>query len=160
MKYSKKRLSDLQKLIDAQYFYWWMNDMKKEEYALELFEEKFPSYCTGAGDYDDTNLGWARNAKYVNSFLNSAHMGHQPLVWFMDDTHARGIFFFESNMNYLSDKVQHEHFFAYVNDFVKHDDGQWYISAYRLIQTKLHGTIRPETFGAPEGYVFPDWEEM
>lgn len=158
--YTPERLCDLQKIIDTQYFYWWMNDIKKEECANEIFLEDLDCYYSGMGDYKSSALGWAIGAKYCNSFINSAHMGHQPLVWFMDDTHARGVFFFESNMNYVDDKELHEHYFVYLHDFVKQDDGRWMISAYRLIATKLHGVTRPETFTAPEGYQFPEWEKI
>lgn len=158
--YTPERLCDLQKIVDTQYLYWWMNDLNKEQFAKEIFEENIDCYCTGVGKYPSTAYGWAINAKWCNSFINSAHMGHQPIVWFQDDTHARGIFFFESNMNYWDNKEQHEHFYIYLHDFTKHDDGQWKISAYRLIQTKLHGVMRPETFVAPEGYKFPEWDEQ
>lgn len=158
--YTPEKLCEIQKIIDTQYFYWWMNDLKKEELANEIFEDDLECYCTGVGPYQTTALGWATGAKYCNAFINSAHMGHQPLVWLQDETHAKGIFFFESNMNYLDSKEQHEHFFIYCHDFVKRPNGRWAISAYRLFQTKLHGEIRPETLIAPEGYVFPDWEEI
>jgi len=158
--YTPERLCDLQKIVDTQYFYWWMNDIKKEEYASEIFEEDLDCYYSGVGEYKSTPLNWGKDAKFCNSFINSAHMGHQPLVWFMDDTHARGIFFFESNMNYLDNRELYEHFFVYLHDFAKHEDGRWMISAYRLIPIKTHGAIRPETLSAPKEYVFPAWETI
>ncbi len=158
--YTPEKLCEIQKIIDTQYFYWWMNDLKKEELANEIFEDELECYCTGAGFYKSSAHDWAVGAKYCNSFINSAHMGHQPLVWLQDDTHAKGIFFFESNMNYLDNKDLHEHFFIYCHDFVKRSNGRWAISAYRLIQTKLHGVVRPETFVAPADYIFPPWEEV
>jgi len=159
--YTPEKLCQLQKILDTQYFYWWMNDLKKEEYALDIFEENFDAYCTGFGAYKSSATAWARNAKYGNSFMNTAHMGHQPLVWFMDDSTARGVFFFESNMTYLDNPSdQLEQYFIYCNDFKKHADGSWHISAYRLLQTKQYGEMHSDTVMAPDGYKFPDWEEI
>ena len=154
--YTPERLCDLQKIIDAQYFYWWMNDMKYEEWGETLFESEMECWFTGVGEYKSTPMGWARGAKYCNAFLNSAHMGHNPMVWFMDDTHARGIFLLESNMNYRDNGKLHEHVIIYVDDFVKRPDGQWGISAYRLMQTKLQGDLMPERVTPPEDYVMPE----
>lgn len=159
--YTPERLCSLQKVIDAQHFYWWLNDLKCEEYALELFPEEFDAYFTGIGKYENTALDWARNAKYGNSFRNTAHMGHQPLVWFMDEEHARAIFFFESHMTFLDDPDELlEQFLIYCNDFEKQENGMWKLTNYRLLQTKQCGEYRQGTSRAPEGYVFENWEEM
>ena len=39
--YTPQRLCELQKIIETQYYYWWIMDMKKEEFCLELFDEDF-----------------------------------------------------------------------------------------------------------------------
>lgn len=160
-KYTPEKLCDLQKIIDAQYFYWWMNDMKVEEQAKKLFRKPFNAYCTGFGGYQSTPLSWAKNAKFCNAFMTSSHMGHNPMVWFMDETHARGVFLFESHFTYNDNPEDLvELFLVYVDDFEKDEDGQWNISDYRLIQTKLSGEQRPETLLAPEDYKIPGWDEV
>lgn len=159
--YSPEKLCAVQKVIDAQYFYWWFNDLKLEEYALELFPEKFDAYFTGVGKYSNTAMNWARNAKYGNSFRNTAHMGHQPLVWLMDDEHARAVFFFESHMTFLDNPDELlEQFLIYCNDFEKQPDGTWKMTNYRLLQTKQCGEYRAGTSQAPEGHIFENWQEM
>lgn len=158
--YTPERLCDLQKIIDAQYYYWWINDLKVEERAKHLFTEEFDSYCTGFGGFKSSPYGWAKNAKYCNGFTNSMHMGHNPLIWFMDDTHARGIFLFESHFTYLDDPEEKvELSIIYCDDFVKKEDGQWYIDHYRLYNLKSDGEHRPEILIAPEDYEIPQWEE-
>lgn len=151
-------LCEIQKILEAQWYYYWCNDMKKEEYLLDYFEEGFTSYYPGIGYYKVSPLEWCRNGKYVNSFMNTAHMAHNPMIWLQDATHARGIFFFESNMAYPDQEQPLEHFFVYLHDFVRHDDGKWYLSVYRLIGTKQYGDMKEGTMTAPEGYVFPEWE--
>ena len=37
--YTPEQLCQLQKVIECKYFYWWAMDMKKEEYAMELFTD-------------------------------------------------------------------------------------------------------------------------
>lgn len=121
--YTPEKLCQLQKILDTQYYYWWMNDMKAEEDAKDLFAKDFDAYCTGFGAYPCSAYGWALSAKYGNSFMNTAHMGHQPLVWLKDESHAKGIFFFESAMNYIdnpSDALKQ--FYVYCNDFEKQSD--------------------------------------
>ena len=39
--YTPEKLCQLQKVIECKYFYWWAMDMKKEEYATELFTDDF-----------------------------------------------------------------------------------------------------------------------
>ena len=157
--YTPDKLCQLQKILDTQFYYWWMNDMKAEENADVIFTENFEAYCTGFGKYPGSAYGWAKNAKYGNSFMNTAHMGHQPLVWIKDEDHARGIFFFESAMNYMdnpSDELKQ--FYIYCNDFVRQADGTWKIAAYRLIETKQIGEMRAETVMAPEEYQVSGWK--
>ena len=45
--YTPQRLCELQKIIETQYYYWWIMDMKKEEFCLELFDEDFQYYYNG-----------------------------------------------------------------------------------------------------------------
>lgn len=159
--YTPEKLCELQKIIDTQYYYWWMNDMKIEEQAKHLFLDEFDAYFTGVGMYKNTPLNWARNAKYTNSFLMTNHMGHHPMVWLMDEIHARGIFMFECHFTYQDDPDDLvEIFLIYVDDFEKKKDGQWYISNYRLLNTKLAGKQRNETLTAPDDYIIPKWDEV
>ena len=42
--YTPEQLCERQRILDAQYFYYWSMDMKKEEYVCDLFTEDF-TYC-------------------------------------------------------------------------------------------------------------------
>lgn len=159
--YTPERLCDLQKITNAQYYYWWMNDLKIEEYGKTLFVENLNAYHSDFGPYKTCPLGVAKNAKYCNSFLNTLHMGHNPMVWFMDDDHARGVFLFEGYLTYLDDPQEKvELFLVYCNDFVKKEDGQWYIDKFRMINIKADGGLRPETTMAPKGYDLENWKKI
>ena len=81
--YTPQRLCELQKIIETQYYYWWIMDMKKEEFCLELFDEDFQYYYNGylASTKPEEQ---ARTSKWVNAPLATMHMGHQPLVWLME----------------------------------------------------------------------------
>ena len=80
------------KIVDAQYFYWWMNDLKHEEWAEPLFEKEIDCWYNRRRRIQEHPDGLGARREVLQRLLNSAHMGHNPLVWFMDDDHARGVF--------------------------------------------------------------------
>ena len=100
--YTPEQLCQLQKIIECKYFYWWCMDMKKEEYVMELFTDDFRYYLNGHLAVKDKLLQ-ARNAKWCNKDMQTMHMGHQPMIWLIDDTHARGVFQYEDHMCYYDD---------------------------------------------------------
>ena len=53
------------------------------------------------------------------------HMGHQPMIWLIDDTHARGVFQYEDHMCYYDNSEVLQGWLVYCDDFVKGDDGAW-----------------------------------
>lgn len=157
--YSPERLCELQKIIDTQHYYWWMNDLKSEESSKNIFPKRFEAHYSGIGTFKMSTRSWTRNAKYTNSFMSTTHMGHNPMVWFMDERNARGIFLFESHMSYPDEPNETvEMFFVYCNDFVKADDGQWYIEKYRLINIKQVGAQRDGCIMPPDDYKLEDWD--
>lgn len=137
-KYTPQDLCDIQNIIDTQYYYWWLNDVHLEEDAKNIFSGTFEGYFTSVGHYQDTVEDWIRSAKAANSTKCTCHMGHQPLIWLMNPTFARGLFMFESYFTGLNcTTAPLERFIIYVNDFKKHADGLWYICAYRLFNFRL-----------------------
>ena len=102
--YTPEQLCQLQKIIECKYFYWWCMDMKKEEYVMELFTDDFRYYLNGHLAVKDKLLQ-ARNAKWCNKDMQTMHMGHQPMIWLIDDTHARGVFQYEDHMCYYDDSL-------------------------------------------------------
>ena len=100
--YTPEQLCQLQKITECKYFYWWCMDMKKEEYVMELFTDDFRYYLNGHLAVKDKLLQ-ARNAKWCNKDMQTMHMGHQPMIWLIDDTHARGVFQYEDHMCYYDD---------------------------------------------------------
>ncbi|MEG2038325.1 MAG: hypothetical protein RRZ73_01225, partial [Oscillospiraceae bacterium] len=87
--YTPETLCQVQKIIETKYYYWWIMDMKKEEYALDLFTKDFTYY--NFGPQKVTAEEQAKRSKYVNEALCTKHMGHQPLIWLISDTEAKGI---------------------------------------------------------------------
>ena len=100
--YTPEQLCQLQKIIECKYFYWWCMDMKKEEYMMELFTDDFRYYLNGHLTVKDKLLQ-ARNAKWCNKDMQTMHMGHQPMIWLIDENHARGVFQYEDHMCYYDD---------------------------------------------------------
>lgn len=152
--YTPELLVEHQKILEAKYYYWWAMDMKKEEYAVELFTDDFTYYNFGPSDV--TSIEQAKRSKYVNSFLCTMHMGHQPLIWMISDKEARGIFQYEDHHNYLDDGSQLEGWAVYVDDFVKEEDGAWRIKTLRMGYKKMAGSFKETT--PPEGWEPEHWD--
>lgn len=120
--YTPEQLCQLQKIIECKYFYWWCMDMKKEEYVMELFTDDFRYYLNGHLTVKDKLLQ-ARNAKWCNKDMQTMHMGHQPMIWLIDENHARGVFQYEDHMCYYDDCEVLQSWMVYCDDFVKGEDG-------------------------------------
>lgn len=153
--YTPELLCEHQKILECMYFYWWSMDMKKEEYATEFFADDF-SYWNGRVITRDPKQQ-ALTSKWSNHAMQTMHMGHQPMIWIMDDTHARGIFQYEDHMSYLDDGETCEGWAVYCEDFVKSADGVWRISRHRMAFRQMDGTYRDTI--PPKGWKPEVWEE-
>ena len=78
------------------------------------------------------------------------HMSHNPLIWLISDTEARGIFLYEDNNTYRESKQTAEGFSVYCDDFRKCEDGIWRISTMRIGYRKMEGEL--EDYDVPEGW--------
>ena len=153
--YTPETLCQLQKIIEAKYFYYWSMDMKKEEYVCDLFTEDFKYYCFQ--EQDITPKEQAVRSKYVNRDMSTMHMCHQPLIWLMSETTARGIFLYEDSHTYKDDNKSVDNYAIYCDDFRLCPDGVWRISHLRLGYRKMNGELR--STGAPEGWEPKNWDE-
>jgi len=157
--YTPEKLCQLQKIIEAKYFYWWAMDMKKEEYAVELFsKEGFEFYCYAPTPR--TGEDQAKASKWVNAPMQTMHMGHQPMIWLIDDDHARGVFQYEDHHVYMDGGNEVvEEWMVYCDDFEKDANGVWHISNLRMAFRQLDGSFR-EPVAPPEGWVPEEWETV
>ena len=138
--YTPEQLCQLQKIIECKYFYWWCMDMKKEEYVMELFTDDFRYYLNGHLTVKDKLLQ-ARNAKWCNKDMQTMHMGHQPMIWLIDENHARGVFQYEDHMCYYDDCEVLQSWMVYCDDFVKGEDGAWRIQKLRMAYREMDGNF-------------------
>lgn len=146
--YTPEQLCELQRIRDTQFFYYWSMDMKKEEYACDLFTDDFVYRCYA--ENPTAPKSQALRSKYVNRNMMTMHMSHNPLIWLIDETHARGIFLYEDNNTYKKGETV-EGFSMYCNDFRKCEDGIWRISTMRIGYRKMEGEF--QDVNVPE-----DWE--
>ena len=153
--YTPEQLCQLQKIIECKYFYWWCMDMKKEEYVMELFTDDFRYYLNGHLAVKDKLLQ-ARNAKWCNKDMQTMHMGHQPMIWLIDDTHARGVFQYEDHMCYYDDSEVLQGWLVYCDDFVKGDDGAWRIQKLRMAYREMDGNFRSTM--VPKDWMPDEWD--
>lgn len=153
--YTPEQLCDIQCILDAQHFYYWSMDMKKEEYVCDLFTDDFVYYTFKETPTDPKTQ--ALRSKYVNRDMSTMHMCHQPMVWLQSSTTARGIFLYEDNHTYKGGGETVEDYAIYCDDFRKCDDGVWRINELRMIFRKCNGTLRDVE--APEGWEPKHWDE-
>lgn len=139
--YTPETLCQLQKIIETKYYYWWIMDMKKEEWGCELFKENLQA-SFGEWEYELPGAEQALEAKWVNKDMQTMHMGHQPLVWLIDENHARGIFQYEDSMCYFSDNYTSKTCMMYCDDFEKDENGVWHITALRMCQREQDNPLR------------------
>ena len=130
-------------------------DMKKEEYMLELFTDDFRYYLNGHLTVKDRLLQ-ARNAKWCNKDMQTMHMGHQPMIWLIDENHARGVFQYEDHMCYYDDCEVLQSWMVYCDDFVKGEDGAWRIQKLRMAYREMDGNFR--TTMVPKDWVPDEWD--
>ncbi len=140
-KYTPEQLCEVRRVIDAQHFYWWCMDMKREEWAgSDLFTEDFSYYCFGPQKV--TAKEQAERSKHVNANMATTHMGHQPLVWLMDENNARAIFMYEDHNMYKDDGTLVRGWAIYIDDFVRGEDDKWRMKTLRLNYLKMDGRYR------------------
>lgn len=108
---------------------------------MELFTDDFRYYLNGHLAVKDKLLQ-ARNAKWCNKDMQTMHMGHQPMIWLIDDTHARGVFQYEDHMCYYDNSEVLQGWLVYCDDFVKGDDGAWRIQKLRMAYREMDGSFR------------------
>lgn len=155
--YTPEMLCQLQKIIEAKYYYWWIMDMKKEEYAVELFTEDFHGYVNGHL-ISGAAKGQALTSKWVNAPMTTMHMGHQPLVWLIDENHARGVFQYEDHQIYKEDGYKVETWMVYCDDFEKDSEGMWHIKTMRMFRKQADGQYRDPL--PPKDWKPKEWEEV
>ena len=97
----------------------------------------------------------ALTSKWVNSAMVTMHMGHQPLVWLMDENNARGVFQYEDHHVYKEDDSVVETWMVYCDDFEKDSGGTWHITTMCMYQKQADGRYRdpfPPKDWVPEGW--------
>ena len=98
----------------------------------------------------------ARNAKWCNKDMQTMHMGHQPMIWLIDENHARGVFQYEDHMCYYDDCEVLQSWMVYCDDFVKGEDGAWRIQKLRMAYREMDGNFR--TTMVPKDWVPDAWD--
>ena len=84
------------------------------------------------------------------------HMGHQPMIWLIDDTHARGVFQYEDHMCYYDNSEVLQGWLVYCDDFVKGSDGAWRIQKLRMAYREMDGSFRSTM--VPKDWVPDEWD--
>lgn len=103
--------------------------------------------------------GYIYGAGFFGRYIRRSEvttLGHQPMIWLIDDTHARGVFQYEDHMCYYDDNEVLQGWLVYCDDFVKGDDGAWRIQKLRMAYREMDGSFRSTM--VPKDWVPDEWD--
>lgn len=142
--YTPYQLGEIPKILDTKHKYWWCVDMMFEDLLAECFAEPFNYYANGkkVADVKTPKEQAAKAHRVCNETMVPIHMGHNPIVHFIDDTHAQLLTRLEDYHTYNDDGSTYNGWAMYVDDMVKCNDGVWRIQTLRLTYRKILGGLR------------------
>ena len=142
--YTPEQVEEMQRILNAQYTYFWCCDMNYWDVAVDLFTEKLTCIYNGEKHFVDNPKAEAEFlASSCIPLLRPMHMSHNPIVIFTGEKTARVLTKLNSHHTYSDNDETYQAWGQYINDFEKGDDGRWRISVLRLTFAKRIGAFRP-----------------
>jgi hypothetical protein len=138
-----RRLADRAEIeqLKARYFY--CLDTKRWDELRDLFTEDATFDPERAGDYHFDGLdGFITGASRSLANAVSVHHGHMPIIEFLSDTEATGIWAMRDDVEIFSDASRTQvavHFIGhghYHETYRRGDDGGWRISSWQLFRLR------------------------
>ena len=120
--YTAQQLAEIPVIMNVKNKYFWCVDHQEWDLMADVFVEQNKSVC--------------------NESMVPMHMGHNMIVQFLDDTHARLLTKLNDYHTYRDDDSTYEGFGYYVDDLEKGGDGIWRIKTLRLTYRVLLGALR------------------
>lgn len=146
--YTEAQLREIPAVLNAKSRYFWANDLNDFETLRDVFTDEAPEgfrVSMGAGEQKitideqlrriDWSIGEAQN-------MVPMHFGHNQIVDFIDDTHARLLTRMHDRHTYKDDGEIYAGWGLYVDDLMKCADGIWRISYVRLTYGVMENQLR------------------
>lgn len=143
--YTDTQVRELPAVLAAKNKYFWCIDQQEWDMLTDVFvEEGLQTFWNGQPGYTVREMQVAQNRAVCNDTMVPMHMGHNMVVKFLDETHARVLTRLNDYHTYKDDGSVYEGFGYYVDDLVKCGDGVWRIEVLRLTYRVLNGALRTQ----------------
>lgn len=141
--YTAKQLAEIPVIENVKNKYFWCVDHQEWDLLEDVFvKEGFTTYWNGQPGLSVREMQVEQNKAVCNDSMVPMHMGHNMIVQFLDDTHARLLTKLNDYHTYRDDDSTYEGFGYYVDDFEKGEDEIWRIKTLRLTYRVLLGALR------------------
>ena len=141
--YTQAQLAEIPAIMNTKNKYFWCVDNQEWDLMDEVFvSEGLETYWNGQPGYTVREMQVEQNKAVCNDTMVPMHMGHNMIVSFQDEAHARLLTKLNDYHTYKDDNSTYEGFGYYVDDFEKGADGAWRIKTLRLTYRNLLGALR------------------
>lgn len=141
--YTDKQLAEILIIMNVKNKYFWCVDQQEWDLLEDVFvKEGLSTFWNGQPGYTAREMQVEQNKKVCSEAMAPMHMGHNMVVKFLDDTHARLLTRLNDYHTYKNDDSTYEGFGYYVDDLEKGEDGVWRIQTLRLTYRVLLGALR------------------
>ncbi|MCD7819356.1 MAG: nuclear transport factor 2 family protein [Lachnospiraceae bacterium] len=141
--YTAQQLAEIPVIMNVKNKYFWCVDHQEWDLMEEVFvEEGLRTYWNGQPGVTVREMQVEQNKGICNDTMVPMHMGHNMIVKFLDDTHARLLTRLNDYHTYKDDDSTYEGFGYYVDDLEKGADGIWRIQILRLTYRVILGALR------------------
>lgn len=146
--YTEAQLKEIPNILNVKHRYFLGNDLNDWDLLRDVFTEEgehgFRAFWNGAPGA--TNIE-DQIAAVVGSIgpqenLVPTHYGHNQVVCFIDDTHARVLTRMHDRHEYCDDGEVYAGWGIYIDDMLKCKDGVWRMETLRLDYCQMQGSLR------------------
>ena len=146
--YTPEQLAEIPAILATKARYFWANDLNDWEAFRNVYTEEAPEgfrVSMGAGEKklsieEQVNLNKWSIGPQEN--MVTMHFGHNQIVQFLDDTHARLLTRMNDRHTYKDNGEVYAGWGLYVDDMLKCSDGVWRISYVRLSYGVMENQLR------------------
>ena len=146
--YTPEQLAEIPAILAVKSRYFWANDLNDWETFKIVFTEEAPEgfrVSMGAGEQTltiDEQIGRVMWSIGPDEDVVPMHFGHNQILHFLDDTHARLLTRMNDRHTYRDNGEIYAGWGLYVDDMLKCKDGVWRISYLRLSYGVMENQLR------------------
>ena len=142
--YTDAQLREIPRILNTKSRYFWGNDLNDFEMLRDVFTESgFRSIWNGWPGADTAEAQTAAIRLNVGQGdMIPMHFGHNQIVQFLDETHARLLTRMNDYHTYTDNGEVYQGYGMYVDDLLKCEDGVWRIETLRLDYGVVLGQLR------------------